>query len=283
LCLLAVPVQAQPTVCTFSFAATDTNYTDYSTQGNMGYVLSDGPANAVNYYRLTTAGVGSTAAELAFDLTQPVGPTSSVTVDFDYRIGGHADNGDPTSHADGIGFALWNTSVYGQFGRGPQITEEANGNGNTDGTIGIGLDTWNNGSATFDPDNNHLSFRFLSQGANPADGNAFRGLTSYVQIANSLTPFGYQLHQGEPGDAVSPFDDTASPFEHFNMVISFGATGATITITITPGPGRGAAFSPISGLILAGVQPYEMRAAFGARTGGSTDNHDIANVNIVFN
>ena len=76
--------------------------------------------------------------------------------------------------------------------------------------------------------------------------------------------------------------DTKSPFEHFNMTINFGATGATVTITITPAAGRGSAFSPISGLVLSGVKPYEMRAAFGARTGGSTDNHDIANLKIVY-
>src|SRR5262249_24500349 len=101
-------------------------------------------------------------------------------------------------------------------------------------------------------------------------------------FAASLYPYNYQLHQGEPGDAISPFDDTNSPFEHFNMTINFGANGATVTITITPAAGRGAAFSPISGLVLPGVKPYEMRAAFGARTGGSSDNHDIANVNIVY-
>jgi hypothetical protein len=279
-CLLAIPAQADPTVGTFSGAATDTPYTE---SGNgTGYVVNDGPPNAVNYYRLTTAGVGSTNNRIAFDSTQPGGPKTSVTVDFDYRIGGHADNGDPTTHADGLGFALLNTDKYGTAGPGPGLTEEAQGNNANDGSIGVGLDTWDNDfSGTSDPDNNHISLRY-SDMSYPGGGTVPSPATCYVLIANSLYPFNYQLHQGEPGDAVSPFDDTKSPFEHFNMTINFGPTGATVTITITPGAGRGAAFSPISGLLLSGVKPYEMRAAFGARTGGSTDNHDIANVNIVY-
>jgi hypothetical protein len=245
--------------------------------------MNDGPPNAVNYYRLTMAGVLSTVNEIAFDTTQAGGPKTNVTVDFDFRIGGHADNGDPTTHADGIGFVLMNTAMYGTAGQPPgQITEEAQGNGVQDGSIGIGLDTWNNGFAgTEDPDNNHISFRYNDM-VNGGNGVMPSGATAYVFLANSLYPFKYQLHQGEPGDAVSPFDNTKSPFEHFNMTVDFGPTGATVTITITPAAGRGAAFSPVSGLLLSGVQPYEMRAAFGARTGGSTDNHDIANVKITY-
>jgi hypothetical protein len=281
LCLLAISAQADPTVCTFSGAATDTNYTEY---GNLsGHVVKNGPPNAVNYYRLTTAGVLSTNNMIAFDTTQVGGPKSSVTVDFDYRIGGTPDNGNPSNHADGIGFCLLNTAMYGTAGQPPgNITEEAQGNAVQDGTIGVGLDTWNNSFAGVnDPDNNHLSFRYNDM-TNGGNGVIPSGATCYIILANSLYPFNYQLHQGEPGDAVSPFDDTKSPFDHFNMTVNFGATGATVTITITPGAGRGAAFSPISGLLLSGVQPYEMRAAFGARTGGSSDNHDIANLNIVY-
>lgn len=40
--LLAAPAQAQPTVCTFTGAATDTNYTPYTTQAAMaGQVFSN--------------------------------------------------------------------------------------------------------------------------------------------------------------------------------------------------------------------------------------------------
>jgi hypothetical protein len=277
LCLLAVPVQAQPTVQDFSNpGVVGTNYTEH---GNVlavaGTFYSPGPPGALNFYRLTATDVGSTNNMIAFDVSQPGGPTSSVTVDFDYRIGGHVDNGSPTSHADGIGFCLLNTALYGQTGNGPGITEEATGAARNS-SLGLGLDTWDNSSGgLYDPDNNHISLNFSAPGK------------SGVVHAVSFAPFGYELHQGEPGDAVSPFADSVSPFDHLNMTVAFDASGAgaTVTVTITPGAGRapGGAFTPISGLFIPGLTPYEMRAAFGARTGGSTDNHDLANVNIVFN
>src|SRR5262249_5112593 len=125
LLLIAMPALADPTVCTFSFAATDTNYTEHGTGG--GYVVSDGPPGAdVNYVRLTSAGVGSTNNMISCDLTAP-GNSSHIVVDFDYRIGGTLDNGNPANHADGIGFALLNTAIYNTTGPGPGITEEAQG------------------------------------------------------------------------------------------------------------------------------------------------------------
>jgi hypothetical protein len=276
--LLAIPAQAQPTVCTFSGAATDTNYTEY---GNMtGYVVNDGPASAVNYYRLTTAGVGSTNNMIAFDLTSP-GESSHIVVDFDYRIGGTPDMGNPNNHADGLGFALLNTAVYGQTGKGPSITEEAQGvvTSARDNSFGFGLDTWDNGPPppnggnNYDPDNNHVGITYIG------GGNDGPGGTS-ILLETSLTPFGYNLHRGESPEPT--FDDTGTPFDHFHATIDFAANGATVTVTITPNSIGGAAFSPISGLVVGGAKPHEVRAAFGARTGGSTDNHDIANVNITY-
>jgi hypothetical protein len=67
------------------------------------------------------------------------------------------------------------------------------------------------------------------------------------------------------------------------LKLDFDSNGATVTVTITPGPQLGIpAFTPIKGLVIGGAKPHEVRAAFGAHTGGSTDNHDIANVNITF-
>jgi Bacterial lectin len=276
LLLLAMPAQADPTVCTFSGAATDTNYIEY---GGGGYTLSDGPPNAVNYYRLCTTGIGSQNNSIAFDMTAP-GPSSHIVVDFDYRIGGTPDNGSPSNHADGIGFALLNTDVYNQSGTGPGITEEAQGvHSPRDNSIGFGLDTWDNGPTppnggnNYDPDNNHVSITYIG------GGNDGPGGTS-ILLETSLTPFGYNLHRGESPE--KPFDDTKTLFDHFNATIDFDSNGATVTVTITPNSIGGAAFSPISGLLIKAAKPHEVRAAFGARTGGSTDNEDIANVNITF-
>src|SRR5262249_18663959 len=118
LCLFAIAAQADPTICTFSGAASDT---PYAASGNMtGFVFNDGPPGPdANFYRLTFPGQGSTNNIITLDLTAP-GPTAHVIGDFDFRIGGTVG-----THADGLGVALIPTSVYGTTGPGPGITEEA--------------------------------------------------------------------------------------------------------------------------------------------------------------
>jgi Legume lectin domain len=276
LCFVALPVQAQPTVSTFSGAPTDTNYTYYSTQQALdGMVMNDGPAHATNYFRLTYAGVGSTNNEIAFDQTDTHHVTN-LEADFDFRIGGTAGAG---NYADGLGFALLPFSVYGATGNGlngasplPGITEEGDGAG--DGAISFGLDTFNNGFPS-DPDNNHVSVHYNSA-------------TTAFNYAVSLTPFNYQLHQDN-------LDDTATAFDHFHLSLSIdpNSGAATVTVTITSNQvgntgengttlAPGTSFTPIKGLVIPGVGVYPMRVAFGARTGGANDNTDIANVNFVF-
>jgi hypothetical protein len=253
LCLFAVPAQAQPTVQDFSNpGVTGTNYTEYGNGVISGAVMKDGPVEAPNYYRLTYSGIGNTNNMIAFDLTAP-GPSSHIVVDFDFRIGGSGN------HADGIGFALLPTAVYGPTGNGPGITEEAAQA--QDGSIGFGLDTFNNG-LPFDPDNNHVSLHYNTT-------------TTALNYAVSLTPFGYQMHQDF-------LDDTNTHFDHLHMTADFTVDGVIIIIiiiirdrSIPPDP-----ITVFKSFLIPGVTPYEMRAAFGARTGSADDNHDIANVNI---
>ncbi len=93
-----------------------------------------------------------------------------------------------------------------------------------------------------------------------------------MKVAVSLYPFGYRLHRNAlPNNA---------PFDHANITIDAVAGGANVTVTITPAGGT--AFTPISNMFIPGFTPYEMRAAFGARTGGENDNHDIDNINVTF-
>jgi hypothetical protein len=276
LCLIAIPAQAQSTVSTFGGAATDTAYTYYTTQAALdGMVMNDGPASAVNYFRLTYAGVGSTNNEIAFDQSFP-DHVAHVTADFDFRLGGTPGAG---SYADGMGFALLPVGVYGATGNGlngttalPGITEE--GDSARDGAISIGLDTYDNGAAAEDPDANHISLHYHSSAID-------------YNVAVSLTPFGYQLHQDN-------LDDTATAFDHLHMTVDIGSSGgATVSVSITSNQvgntgengttiPAGTSITPISGFVIPGVQIYAMRAAFGARTGGANDNADVANVNIAY-
>jgi hypothetical protein len=130
-----------------------------------------------------------------------------------------------------------------------------------------------------DPDNNHFGLTYIGGDLTVAGAGARTAGTS-VLWETSLTPFGYNLHRGESPEPV--FGDSTTPFDHFHATIDFASSGATVTVTITPNSIGAAPFDPIIGLVVPNALPYEMRAAFGARTGGSTDNHDVANVNISF-
>jgi hypothetical protein len=268
LCMFAMSAQAQPTVCTFSGAATDTKYTEYG-NGAPASVMNDGPTGAANYYRLTTAGVGNTLNMIAFDLTAP-GPTAHVVGDFDFRIGGK-----PGTHADGMGVALLPTSVWGTTGNGPSITEE--GSSSPDGSLGFGLDTYNN--APFDVGNpalpNGLDADEISVNFYNAAGP--RSIFIYGVDLYSLTNNGYNLHQ----DVV---DDAGTPFDHCHFTVDIGGGGAMVSITITSHQQDSTGGQPFTALtaLVPGVAPYEMRVGFGGRTGGANDGHDIANVNIAF-
>jgi len=288
LALLVMPAQAQNTMNDFSGGAGQTPYTEYG-QGTPGFV-NNGPPGPANYYQLCSAGVGSTDWCIAFDRTL-TGPASHITLDFDFSVGGTPGAG---NYADGFGVALIPTSVFGAYGptgNGPVIAAEGPRAPNTkDGSLTIGIDTYDNGlgdddSSGFDIDNNTLKVQYASTDA-----------ISNFQL--SLNPFGYQCHQ----------DTQSTKFDHMTVTIAIDPNGggALVTVQITSnqvgnagdppgnrpsptnrgGPGTtitaGTSFTPVSNLLIPGVMPYEMRLAFGARTGGATDNEAIANVNCVF-
>jgi hypothetical protein len=257
-----MPALAQPTVCTFTGAATDTNYTDYGS-GTSGFVNVGGPPGGANasYFRLCASGVGSTNWNVAFDQTDP-NPITSLQLDVDFSIGGTKGAG---NYADGMGIAFIPSSVYGTTGNGPSIVGE--GDATFDGSISIGLDTFDNGNGQgsgFDLSNNAISINF----------NSSNVVYHYV---SDLNPFNYQTHQ----------DTQSASFDHLTAMISIDPAGggATVTVTITSnqtgnagdppgnvpsptnrgGPGTtvtpGTSFTPINGVVIPGVAPYAMRLA----------------------
>jgi hypothetical protein len=284
LALLVMPAQAQNTTQDFSGTG-GTNYAEYG-QGTPGFV-NNGPPGPANYYQLCASGVGGTDWCIAFDRTL-TGPASHITLDFDFSVGGTPGAG---NFADGLGVALIPTSVYGTTGNGPFIAPEGPRSPNTkDGSITIGLDTFDNGlgdddASGFDVDNNNLRV-------------VYAGTDTLFCYQVSLNGSGYQIHQ----------DTQSARFDHMTVTIAIdpGGAGATVTVQITTnqvgntgnppgnrpspqnrgGPGTilaaGTTFTPISNILIPGVLPYEARLAFGARTGGATDNEAVANVNCVF-
>ena len=281
LCWLAIPALADPTVQDFSNpGATGTNYAEYPVgQPFAPYACSGcGPASAFNFYRFTQSGVGGTQNQIAFDLTAP-GPTGHVVANFDFRIGGTPVG---TDHADGLGLCLMRTDLFGKTGNGASISEE--GASNRGAGIGIGLDTYNN-AAPYDIGNPNLP-----QSGSAADHisvnmryDGFTGGPTYDLVfaldLYSLTNNGYNLHQD------NILDDT-TPFDHCRFTVDFQAGGgALVNVFITSAQGDstgGVEFQALKDILVPYIQAYEMRIGFGARTGGATDTHDIANINIQF-
>lgn len=264
LLLFALPCLADPTIASWSGAPTDSNYNEKSFGGPPGFVDGPGPPDNPNFYRLTQAGVGSTNNVVVWDNTA-AGPSSHVIIDIDFRIGGTAGVG---NYADGMGIVLLNDGVYGATGPINQnITEEATTA--FDSSLGFGLDTFNNGSL-FDvsaglggSETNELSLHYLA-------GN---GPTQTLFLyAVAMDPSVYNLHQ-------DTINDSGTPFDHLNATVDIGALGATVTVNINRG---GTKLTPVNGLLIPGVVPYEMRLGMGGRTGGATDNHDIGTVTVSF-
>jgi len=258
--------------------------------------MNDGPTGVdANYYRLTSQGVGSLNNMIVFDLPTPTGPITQVTGSFDFRCGQQIG-----VHADGIGIALLPTSIYGQTGNGsgtstalPGITEEASQG--SDGSIGFGLDTYNN-AYPFDigdpnlpngTDSSEVSVNYYA----PGSSSFLYAVNLYaLPIGPNGTKGAYNLHNDNMQDN-SAFDTCS-----FSVAISqTGAASVTITITSNQQPATSSAIDanptttlPVGSVFTAitttvpGVLPYEMRLGFGGRTGGAYDSNDIANVNVTF-
>jgi hypothetical protein len=146
--------------------------------------------------------------------------------------------------ADGMSFALLNTASFGTNGASPALSEEAN----VANSLGIGIDDYNNAEVN----NNHISLHW---------NNAI--------VGSPATP---------------PFDFSNGQFHRMEVIVRMSGGRALVTVRMTPNingtPGPTATL--FQDQVINGVNPYEMRAAFGARTGGENAAHDIDNVNMQF-
>lgn len=146
--------------------------------------------------------------------------------------------------ADGLGFSFLNTNFFGKSGSGGHVTEAANRRG----SVGVGFDIYRNDG---EPSNNHVSVSFDS---------VPRGMVAV-----------------DPG----VLDLASGAFNHFLIMLAAGGEGVRVTVRITP-PG-GPALTVFESFLLEGVDAYEGRIAFGARTGAATANHDIDNIEWTIN
>jgi hypothetical protein len=172
------------------------------------------------------------------------GAFSSVVATFDFRITPPVG----ATPADGLGFALLNTTIYGSAGIGPYFSEEPN----LSGSLGVGFDVYNNASTSQEPNNNHVSLHWNG-----------------AQIGNAFIP-SFSLSNGK--------------FNRAQVIVWFSGNNAYVTVRLTPDINGtpGPTETVLDNLLVSGAAPYECRAAFGARTGGAWAAHDLDNVNVQF-
>ncbi len=149
-----------------------------------------------------------------------------------------------TGRGEGFGFALLNTATYGKSGALCGAAEEPN----FTGSLGIGFDI-NKDVPAGDPNSNHVSVHFNGAVVQTYD------VTSIVDLASGQ-------------------------WIHAQIVARPGGGFSDVSVFLTPP--LGAPTAVVSNLGVTGLNPYEGRAYFGARTSSQTAGHDLANVLVQF-
>jgi hypothetical protein len=142
--------------------------------------------------------------------------------------------------ADGLSFALLNTATFGTTGAMPQPASGFE-EPNYAGSLGVEFDTFNNGGE--DTNANHIGLHFNN-----------------AEVAVDTNP-GFTLGAGA--------------WHHVHLLVNPVAGGSDVTLILDNG-----ASTAFSNVFVAGLDPYEGRVGFGARTGGATEDALVDNINV---
>lgn len=188
------------------------------------------------------AGENVNSNSIAFDRSHP-GAALQIVADFDLRFT------PATGRADGLGFALLATSVFGTTGdvgspAAPFVAEEPN----FSSSLGLGFDVFKSEDLG-DVDDNHISVHF-----------------DEARLAEFSVEDLFDLGGGE--------------WFHIRILIHLGSGSSEVTVEITPCSGRPVVV--VDRFPVPGMSAYEARAYFAARSGGLTADFDLDNVRVVF-
>ena len=196
-----------------------------------------------DFLRLIYDGAFGNVNRAAFDKIHQ-GPASQIVADFDFRI----TSADPSNPADGFSFLLLPTSTYGDSGLGTDGTY-ASEEPNVWGVFAVGFDTY--------PD---------SSGVNDVSAHWNSGELINVTLTDA------QL------------DLDAGVFHHAHVELVQDGPDSRVTVTLTPDVfgSPGAPVTPINNVLIPGLEPYESRVEFSARTGGLAMDVDLDNIRVEF-
>lgn len=206
-------------------------------------VVAGGPSG--NFLRLATSAIPNQNS-IAFDGGVSVGD-ELVVADFDMRI-----SPTPPGRADGMAFALLDTSVYGESG--PACPHVAAEEPNFTRSLGIGFDIFRNdeygdiGDDVIRPfHTNSVSVHYDGQVLSQTDVSAVADLACGLWV-------------------------------HVRVVVEPDGADSCVTVVLTP---YGGAPVTVASQRVKGLAPYQARAAFAARSGGQTSQFDLDNVRVV--
>ena len=205
-------------------------------------IEADGPDG--NFLRIAKDGVGNQRNTVAFDRSIAGSEwLAGLEIEFDFRMGGDGDG------ADGMGFVLLNTADFGTSGGLGLVFDPEDPN--LANSFGIGLDSHDNdGAGTGELGQDSVTLHFNGSKVVEVD------LTGQMDLENNL--FNRALVRITPG--------VGGSYVTMRVIEDYFGTQKTIDVFINQ--------------FVAGMDPYEWRAAFGARSGGLNDNHDLDNVRI---
>jgi CotH protein/chitobiase/beta-hexosaminidase-like protein/lamin tail-like protein/Fn3 domain-containing protein len=174
------------------------------------------------------------------------GPSDVVTAEFDFRMSAEAGY-TGGERADGLGFALLDTSVYGDSGPGPASADVVWERPRFPRAFGVGFDIYD-GSRT----ENTVSVDW--------DG---------AEVA---------------ARKVAEFSLNAGVFHHASIEVRKDTGGSLVSVTLTPDSlgSPGAPVQVFTGLKVPGLDPFACRVAFGGRTGGEFTALDLDNIDVQF-
>jgi hypothetical protein len=203
--------------------------------------------------------VGGQNNIVAFDKTADV-LGESIKVDFDFRV---FDQSGASGIADGMSVMIADTALHGDSGPlvgFAGVVEEPN----LAGTLGIAFDTYDNDSA--DP-------AFTEEGVpNPAPDRRANHVSLHWN--NELVEL-QVLEQDE-------FDLISEAFDHATLQVDLVEGGANISLSLKDATDN-LLTTVFDDFFVAGVDfGGSARLAFGGRTGGLADHHDIDNVQAIW-
>jgi len=195
-----------------------------------------------------------------------------VVADFDLRI----VPGPGLKRADGLGFALLNSTVYGTGAVDPELPCVSAEEPAFMQSIGVGFDVYQNEFDLGNPDirinySNSVSVHYVPANTTYAVCGDVVQASSQVEVSTI----------GAPPQTLPLAPDLASTkWLHARVLVEQPAASASAAVSVQLTPAYGETVTAANGVQVSAPMPFAPRAWFGARAGGEAAHFDLANIRV---